>query len=354
MSASGLGTVKIAKTLTQEKVPAFGRAPWSRVYLDCILDDRRALGELQLRKGGEPDGEPVMYYPPAVTEEQWLLARAGKNSRYCGNKQVRKGKYADLFVGLLHDARGGGSYYVGTRTYKGRHTRILVNTNGTVGRTKMQSFPLATFERAMLAMLREIDPGELLSGENEKADELVVLSAKLEQLNNYEAELVAAVGPGNLTLLAPKLAAAQAEKRELVAALEKAKERAARPLSGAWGETQSLLSVLDAAPDPEEARLRLRAVLRRIVDGIWLLVVPRGQYRLCAAQIVFAGGKHHRNYLIMHQQPTSHGKGRGVDNWWARSLASVAKPGTLDLRDRAHVKQLEALLTRVDLSNLDG
>jgi hypothetical protein len=41
---------------------------------------------------------------------------------------------------------------------------------------------------------------------------------------------------------------------------------------------------------PQDVRLRLRAALRRIIDSIWLLVVPRGRDRLCVAKVRFTGG----------------------------------------------------------------
>jgi hypothetical protein len=70
-------------------------------------------------------------------------------------------------------------------------------------------------------------------------------------------------------------------------------------------------------------------------------VVPRGLDRLCAIQVWFAGGKRHRDYLIL---------ARRNGQWWARSLATAAKASGLDLRKRSDAARLEKALLAVDLS----
>src|SRR5262249_27339128 len=106
------------------------------------------------------------------------------------------------------------------------------------------------------------------------------------------------------------------ESRALASELTQAQQKAASPLGEAWGECHTLLDALEAAPNAEEAHLRLWSVLRRIVEGIWcLFVVPggrkrpgrkateRGNRRLAAVQVHFTGGKR-RDYLILRQGAT--------------------------------------------------
>ena len=109
---------------------------------------------------------------------------------------------------------------------------------------------------------------------------------------------------------------------------------AASPTSEAWGEAKTLLAALDEAPDPTDARLRLRAVLRRVVESIHLLVVPRGRDRLAAVQVTFTGcppvsdevpvdpleGGRYRRYLIVHRPAKSNGKARVEGGWAVQSL----------------------------------
>src|SRR5207302_715025 len=117
-------------------------------------------------------------------------------------------------------------------------------------------------------------------------------------------------------------------------------------------EAKTLLGALDAAPDPTDARLRLRSALRRIVDSIWLLVVPRGQTRLFAVQVWFAEGKRHRDYLILHQAAKANGRTRTEAYWRACSLSEVIQPGALDLRKREDAARLETGLLALDLTTL--
>jgi hypothetical protein len=92
-----------------------------------------------------------------------------------------------------------------------------------------------------------------------------------------------------------------------------------------------------------------------MVDSVWLLVVRRGRGRFCAAQIRFAGGKKHRDYLVWHQPAFNNGKmPRQEGAWWSRSLPPTLAPkrAGLDLRDPQHVAGLERLLLDVDLDAL--
>jgi hypothetical protein len=107
----------------------------------------------------------------------------------------------------------------------------------------------------------------------------------------------------------------EARKRELEAELTDAQARATCPASRAWNEFGSLLELLDKAEDPRDARLRLRAALRRMVDAIWMLVVPRGGDRLAVAQVFFAGGHHFRSYFIVHRPPRSNGRAKKPGRW---------------------------------------
>src|SRR6185312_14965577 len=92
----------------------------------------------------------------------------------------------------------------------------------------------------------------------------------------------------------------------LVKRLAEARQRAASPLAESWGETKSLVDVLDAADDPEDACARLRAAARRIVGSIHCVIVAHGRNKAAAFQLWFNGapGKH-RDYLVAYwHRPT--------------------------------------------------
>src|SRR5262249_54065503 len=159
---------------------------------------------------------------------------------------------------------------------------VLVNRLATEGRAKFQTFPFSVFETAVLTHLKEIDPHAILNGD-EGPDESLALAA---QLAGVEAELVAAVAFMNAHGFSPaigkRIQTLEQQKRDQAGRLAEARRKAAHPLSESWGEAKTLLGALADAPDPEEARLRLRALLRRIVVEIRLLVVRRGRSRLAA------------------------------------------------------------------------
>src|SRR6185437_10812040 len=96
MAANGYGLVRIVSTLDKEKVPAFGELDikpgrkrsqfsgrWTKPYVALLLRDRRVIGELQPYKIDDTlDGPPIPnYYPPAVSEEEFLLSRAAQQKR---------------------------------------------------------------------------------------------------------------------------------------------------------------------------------------------------------------------------------------------------------------------------------
>jgi DNA invertase Pin-like site-specific DNA recombinase len=353
LATAGYGHEAIVKKLTAEQMPAFGDSGrWSRSYVALILKDRRALGELQPRKrDGRADGAAIPnYFPAVITEDVWDAARAGAARR----KQAtgRSTKHVDVFAGLVRNAREGDNYYCATRTDGGKHQRVLINTDSAEGRAKCWSFPYTTFERAVLSLLGEIDPHEILNGDD-GPDESLALAGELARVETKIAELEAELLQGDVAALANVLRRLEGQKRDLAGRLSEARQRAAHPLSEAWGEAKSLPATLDRAPDPEAARLRLRAVLRRIVDSIYLLVVPRGRDRLAAVQVWFAGGKKHRDYFVLHRPAKANASARTAGQWWVRSLAEIAA-GVLDLRRREDALLLEESLSTVDLSPIEG
>lgn len=343
LAASGYGRRSIVKRLTEEGVPAFaaheeytdesgkkrqrtkkgqtlGSGRWSRSYIGLILSDRRVLGEFQPRdRDSKPDGDPIPnYYPSVVGEAEWFAAREGAAQRR--QRPGRIGKHVNIFAGLLRNARDGDSYFAVTRSENGRQSRVLINSDGNQGRASTWSFPFVTFERAILSRLKEIDPREILDSEG-GPDETLTLAG---QIAGVEAELAEAsafmAAEGFSATIGKRVRALEEKHKELVERLTEARQKAANPLSEAWGEAKTLLGTLDSAPDPDDLRLRLRAVLRRLIDSIWLVVVPQGRYRLCAAQVWFSGGKKYRSYLIFHRPARSNGKSRVEGAWCCRSI----------------------------------
>jgi DNA invertase Pin-like site-specific DNA recombinase len=349
LSATGYGLRRIVGRLTAEGVPAWGTSrAWSVAYLALILKDRRALGEHQPRGASrKPDGPPIPgYYPAVVTEREWDAARAGAVERRY--KPGRTGRHVNVFAGLLKNARDGDSYFLVHRSRKESGRGILINTRARDGTAPTFTFPFTTFERGLLRELREIDPREILNGD-QGPDATLALSARKAQLETSIGALNADMDThGESPTLMKRVRDKEVELRTVLEQLTEAARKAANPLSETWGEFGSLVDVLDNAPDPEDARLRLRSCLRRMVDAIWLLVVPRGTTRLAAVQVWFVGGKRHRDYLMVHRGAGN--RRLGASGVW--SLADVARPRDLDLRRKKDTQELEKTLLLVDVSDL--
>jgi hypothetical protein len=281
-----------------------------------------------------------------VTEDEWHQARAGARQRE--SKPGAIGSRVNVFQGLLKNARDHESYYSSLKVRPGRAPKYMLLSSGGDGRGHLWGFPLEPFERAVFSLLREIDPRDVLDGANGHG-EVMALEGEFGQVEVAIAAIAADLDlHGESPTLYARLRRKEARKAELAGQLADARQRAAHPLSQAWGECKTLLDVLDSAPDPTDARLRLRAVLRRTVDSAWLLVVPRGKDRLAAVQVWFTGGEHCRDYLIYSK---SAGCGR-QGSWLACSLADAAQLGPCDLRNRADAHKLEALLATVGLEAL--
>jgi hypothetical protein len=361
LSAAGYGEVLICQRLNTPKekggegVPAFGPSGrWNKAYVSRILRDRRAVGEYQprRRRDGKPDGEAVPnYYPAVVTEQEWEGCRGLAAQRK--KKPGRLGEYVNLFQGLLKDARTGGAYFATSRL-NGKRTaahRVLMNNDGHEGKAPRVTFPADAFERAILALLREVDPSTV-TGQEKGADEVLTLSAEHSRVDATIALLMADLDAhGDSPALYARLRAKEREKRALAEKLATARQKAAHPRSEAWGAAQTLIGALDAAPDQKDARLRLRSALRHIIDAIWLLVVPRGRDRLCAVQVFF-GDDGCRSYLLYHKPTRANGRSRAEGGTWARSFKETSLPEDLDLRSREDASALEKVLLAVDVDAL--
>jgi hypothetical protein len=370
MATAGLGVGSIVKKLMKEEVPAFGeRVPdeeghyrqpdggrlgcgqWRTSYVRSILLDRRALGEFQpADRDGKAKGEPIPgYYPACVSEQQFFAARGAVLGR--GRKPGRIGKgVANLWGGLMYNARDGLAYYIHTRHDNVGRTKHLLNRGAIEGRSRSYTFNYPIFEAAVLSLLREVKPEEV-EGRAVPA-EAAVLEGELVWVRERRAMLAAELLKGDVVAIAEALRSLEPREAELARKVDEAKGRAAAPVAATWGAARTLMDLLDEAEGPEaveDVRLRLRGAFRRLIESVWLLVVPRGRDRLCACQVYFTGGKTRRDYLILHRPAKGNQSARTEGHWEARSLAHDAVPGELDLRRPDHAARLEKVLAEIDL-----
>jgi hypothetical protein len=148
---------------------------------------------------------------------------------------------------------------------------------------------------------------------------------------------------GESPALFRRLRQKESEQQELSTKLAEARLRERDPKSAAFAEMVTLVDIATS----EQHRLRLRELLRTIIESIWILIVPRRSHRLCAAQVFFEGGGR-RDYLI-HYQAAAHCRPGG---WCTCSLPAEVRPGDLDFRREADAGELRALLSEIDITLL--
>jgi DNA invertase Pin-like site-specific DNA recombinase len=350
LASQGHGYAGITRRLNDAGAETFGpSARWNKSYVAHVLRDRRAVGEFQPMKGRRPDGKPVAnYFPAVVSEADWSAARAGADQRKrCPTG--RSGKQANLFAGMIIDARTGGHYCATLRVSgDGKARRVLVTTSSTQAGAAAGGFSLPVFEAAVLGCLYEIDPREV-AGEGEAPNEVAVLEAQLERAGAKVADLEAALLEGDSVAVARVLRDQEAKVKELTGKLAGARQRAAHPIAEAWDEARGLMAALAKAPDPEAARLRLRAALRRTIKRMVVLVVPHCADRFCLIQVHFAEGGR-REYVIQHRAGRGNQNG-GAPGWWR--VASLRNDWG-NLSTEGPVESGDDLLLPYDMSTADG
>jgi DNA invertase Pin-like site-specific DNA recombinase len=358
LAASGYGHTRIVGTMTMEGVHPFGEVRvnegrgrsqyagrWTRPYVALLLKDRRVLGEFQPRKANDqPDGAPLVdYYPAVVSEKEFDLARAAQiGRRRNGDKRGGESRYVNTFRSLLRHARDGEGFLLHNKATRAKPELLLINTRGNEGRDdRMYTFPYFIFERAILGELKEVTAADVLPRQVDEVNRADELRAELASVRDDMAALKADLN----TKYSPALASVlrQREERELAAAQQLQDElaKSARPAERAWKELPSLVDLIDQKGD--DARLKLRTVLRRAVEEIWVLVARRGAWRFCAVQVFFVGGKA-RSYLIVHRTAAN----QRPEVWSVRSFADAMKAGDFDLRKKTDAAKLARLLEAVD------
>jgi DNA invertase Pin-like site-specific DNA recombinase len=374
LAAAGQGHTRIVRTLQKEGVPAFGElkvntgrsrsqfsGKWTRPYVALILNDRRAVGEVQPMKMvgktpdqqvQEPDGPPIPnYYPAAITEEEFQLARAGQEERRNKDKLgrangYRQGKYVNLFKGLLTHSRDGQGFLLHNKGKADRPELLLINTTGNGGQAdKSYTFPYAVFEEAILHFLEEVDPQDVLPKKAEERSQADLLRAKLANIRSDMEQLKDDLSQSYSKALTAVLRQREEEEERTAAELQEELARSVKPVEKAWQELPSLVDMIRKNPDPDAVRLALRPILRRVVDAFTVLIVPRGSWRLVAVQADFHGGTR-RSYLIVHQTAGF----RRPGGWAARSFAEARLSTSLDLRHQKTASRLEAALLELPLA----
>ena len=172
---------------------------------------------------------------------------------------------ACVFGGLLRDAVDpkGGTYYAAMRVTRSRkdasqsRTRhTLVNSSYAAGRGSCLSFPVSTFEKALLTHLKELDPTDVLGTSDSPS--VSVIEGELSWIREKKAALAAELLKGDVSEIGASLRQLADREAELKTKLDEAQQKAVKPLEETWRDVRTLADLLDAAPDKEDMRLRSR------------------------------------------------------------------------------------------------
>jgi hypothetical protein len=151
------------------------------------------------------------------------------------------------------------------------------------------------------------------------------LEAQLLDKRNRIALLTEELDDGEVKAVVAKLRELEAQAEDLETQLAEARMREVHPPAQSLKEAKTILEALDGAADPTDALLRLRAVIRRILTGIWLLVVGKGRDRIAEVLIEFAAGERVvlRSFVLIHRPPVvnAHGLVRAAVNAVINSMA---------------------------------
>jgi DNA invertase Pin-like site-specific DNA recombinase len=227
-----------------------------------------------------------------------------------------------LFAGMVGEYWKDRRFGLATWQSGGRHLKILFSEES------KQSFPYFVLERALLHELQEIDPKEILEGANGHNEvvsldgEYGAVDAEIQQINaDMEANGFSATLGKRVRQLESRLA-------EIAGQLAAARQKAANPLSGAWGEAKTLLSALDSAADQEDARVRLRAALRRIIAAIRMVVIKGGREKIALIDVEFSGehANRSRSYTVWYRPQMANKHKRIPGAWAVASATGQGKP----------------------------
>ena len=118
----------------------------------------------------------------------------------------------NVFAGLTKNAREGDSYYMTMRVERGIRHHVLITNNSQQGLSPCYSFPYPVFERAVLSMLAEVDPRDII-GADKGSNEVAAISGELTTVEGKIAELEAELASGDIPSLARALRALEERKR---------------------------------------------------------------------------------------------------------------------------------------------
>ncbi|MFM8270916.1 MAG: recombinase family protein [Gemmata sp.] len=364
LTIDGHGARSIVKIFNSENVPPISRQQWGTSYIRALLRSRATFGEYTprtRRSDSQPRkavGSPIAdYYPAVIDADTYYAAQAATQARR--GKSGRPGKQiVNVFAGLLWDARSRGRLHLMQYQRNGVKRPYIVPYAALERRARHIGFPLDVFEGSLLDWLDRVDPRAVLPTADGATDEVVTLEARQTDIDTRLARIKSRLRTEDeVDMLLDLVRELDAERRECGELLAAARARAVSPTAEAWGEFRSVRAAIDAAPDPQAARIKLRGVLRRMVKSVWCLFMPGPGPRLAYAQVLFAGdaGERWQDFVIaFRRRVTTKAQVQHPAVVRVLQLTDVGGAGQFDLRDASDARALEAMLDAIGPAELDA
>ncbi|MDX8406214.1 MAG: recombinase family protein [Mariprofundus sp.] len=183
LSIAGTGQRKIAASFNEQGISPFNKGDmWHSSYIAKVLNSKAAIGEYQPCKGGEPVGDPIKgYYPAIISQKVYYKAKAGQSSRRQSSSAGRKGKsFSNLFTGLCKCFECGSTFRM---IKNGRSHMLRCNSN----------YMTAGCECDKRWSYREVEDAALIAL-SEKVDWYSALGGHVNTRQKLESEIKALQG----------------------------------------------------------------------------------------------------------------------------------------------------------------
>lgn len=288
------GLVQVARTLNEDGVPTWGRfgCKWTAATILSIVRSRVVLGELQLRSGNKPAGEPIPNYYPGVVDDAtfWKAQRAMDARRVNGKGRPGK-EITSLFTRLLIDASTGERMRAANVGNSANQSASSVVLEGVYRREENRgkgkaTFQYGAFEEAFLKLCRELKPADILPGKEVGQAAMGALDqaeAKLETLTVRKAEVETSMaeGKGSFDMLAGVLTRLNDNIAEQQRCVDELRAEVAESREQPLGQAQEILDLLrDAKGDQlTDLRRRLKGAVRNLVERAYCLIVRETRMR---------------------------------------------------------------------------
>jgi len=308
MAKDGVGIMNIVRQLNKSGIPTFGGSEaWRLTYVFKLLHWRAVIGEFQprLTRGDkrQPVGEPIKgYFPVIISEADFYAVQEALAYRRVHGRGRSGKSVANLFRGLLKDAKGGGGMHLVQKSRGSVPDRRMVSARaqrGIAGAT-YKSFSYNTFENAFLLWVAELQARDIMPSDRKasEADKgLIEAQGKLKDVQHRIGKLKKRISADpDLEGLYDVYKGLEEQKKGLhtqVEAMKSVQYRAGEieALAGA----KSITEVMNRTKGDELVGLRtkLRAYIGQMVKEIVVLVFDakwrNNPYRCIKAQIHFHG-----------------------------------------------------------------